>query len=136
MGRIAVWIVGKLLKSDLSTRDRNTLVIHILDTLHALPLRDTIYVADDGTLIVNGRSLTLEEMKALRESARAALDNRALNLIREQVSYQAINVALASKAQLDIDLYFSRAAIWWGQQVDAKLALLAQRTPEPPSLED
>ena len=135
-GKIAVRLVGfAFARADLTIEDRNRLVVHILDNVQA-PIRDTIYTDNEGNLIVNGRSLNIEEMKQLREHARSALDNKALLLIRQQVMYEAFLIAIASKARNDLDLYFSRAAVWWGNAVEQKLNILAQRNPEPGDLQD
>lgn len=119
------WLVGKLIKRT-STAERNKIVIHILDSLQASPLNDIISVNDDGELTVNNRSLDIEKGRQLRTAADAALRNQALNLIREQVKYIAF-VGAATKAQLPEDLLFYRAALWWGQEIERFLKLLAQR---------
>lgn len=129
MHKLGIWLLERLLKGNLTLEDRNKIVVHILDLIQAIPLRDTIYLDNDGNLVVNGRSLSMEEMMQLRESAGAALENQALTLIRQQVMYEATGVSVF-KGKNDLDLYFSRAAIWWGNQVEAKLKLLAQRTQE------
>ena len=130
MKKIGIWLVTRLLRGNLSIQERNELLVHILDLNQAVPLHDTIYLDNDGILIVNGRSLSLEQMMQLRESAKAALDNTALSLIRQQVMYEAVGISLF-KGKSDLDLYASRFAVWWGNQVEAKLKLLAQRTQEP-----
>lgn len=136
-GRLAVWTANFALnRAKLTVEDRNSLVIHILERLHALPLSDTIYQDNNGNIIVNGRSLELEDVRALHSHATNALENKALTLIRQQVMYQATTIGLMSKAHSDLDLLFSRAAIWWGQQEQEKLLLLARRIPEPDGNQD
>lgn len=131
--KLALWALSK---ATLSIEGRNALVVHILDKTQALPLSDIIYTDSEGNLIVDGRPVDLDKMRQLKATAQAALDNPALKLIRQQVMHEAVVVGLMSKARTDLDMYFSRAAIWWGQQVESKLLLLAQRSPEPDGNQD
>lgn len=129
--RIAVRLVTYLLKRiDLSVEEQNTIVIHILDNIRALPLSDTIYISTDGQLLVRNRPLDMEQMRLLRESARAALENHALTLIREQVTFEAITMGV-HRVDDPKQMLFARAALWWGNEVEKKLLLLAQRAQEP-----
>lgn len=123
-------ILRCLKNKNLPIEDRNALVVHILGELQALPLSDIIYVSPDGQLLVRGRSLDMEQMRLLRESASVALTNHALTLIREQVTFEAITLGI-HKVENPEQLFFARAALWWGNEVEKKLLLLAQRQQEP-----
>lgn len=122
----------RLLKSArLSVADRNLLTAVMLDTLQALPLHEIINSDEQtGELMVQGRPLDIEKSRQLMTSAELALRNQALNLVREQVVYEAF-VGSAIKARTTDDLTFYRAALWWGQQIEKYLRLLAQRKQEP-----
>lgn len=115
-----------LLKSvDLSIEDRSLLTACVLETLAALPLHDIIKVDTDGTLMVNGEYVELEQAKKLRESARVALGNYAFNFIRDQVTFEGIKTGFL-QADSEKQSFFGKAAIWWGQQEIKFLMLLAQ----------
>lgn len=123
--RFGIKILSYLLKSsELSDEDRSLLTTLVLDNLHALPIRDIISVNDDGSVVVNGRTLTPEQVLAYKESARGALNNSALKLIHEQVNYVAVSQGI-HKANSSKDLLFSQSAIWYGQQEIKKLESLA-----------
>lgn len=119
-----------LTRGNLTLEESNLLITSVLDVLGALPFTDVISVDDEGVLSVNGRSLALEEMKKLRDAAESALNNSALTLVRDQVAYIAVTTGV-HKADSIAQTFFCRTAIWWGQQENKLLHLLAQRTQEP-----
>lgn len=134
MGKFIVKFIGWALKRNLSLKERNEIVMHILDNLGALPLSAIIQVSDDGSMLINNRSLDAEKALQLRESAKNALNNQAFILINQQVMYEAlIHGGLKS---LDVNgLMFTRAAVWWGQRLEDHLKILAQEQ-EPSFLMD
>lgn len=125
LGRLTVKLVLWLLNnSNLSIEDRGLLTTTVLDRLAALPLRDMIVVNEDGSLFVNGRRLTQESKARLRESARTALNNEAFKFIKDQVLFSAVAIGV-HKLENERQSFFSRAAIWFGQQEDKYLHVLA-----------
>lgn len=125
--RLAVWLTNySLKKSDLSLEDRNKIITNIMGSLDALPIYGIIDVNEDGEVLVSGRSLDLEKAKQIRESASLALDNIALKIVNEQVLFTAVTGGMHN-ATLPEHLYFYRAAIWFGQQLERQLKILAQR---------
>jgi hypothetical protein len=119
--KIAVFL---LKSSKISLEDKQKLTNAILIKLSALPLRDIIQVNESGTLTVNGKELDREATMVLRESAIAALQSRALGLVRDQVLYTSFVLA-ANKSINNEQLYFAKAAVWWQQEVDKILKSLA-----------
>lgn len=117
--------------ADISLEDRNLLTGAILDTLQAAPLR-AILETDEvtGEMLIGGRTLTIEKGKQLQEAATQMLRNPALNLIREQVTYTAF-VLGGIKAEKPYDMVFARAALWWCQECERLLKLLAQQNHTP-----
>lgn len=124
LGAISKLVRYLLSRADLPLRERQLLTSCLLDKLAARPLHDMIKHNEEGFLLVNGRTVDMETARALRESARAALDNVSLKFIREQVERVAITTSL-HKATSDLDNYFGKAAIFWGQQEIEHLKLLA-----------
>ncbi len=110
--------------SKLSIENRIILTTALLHTLDALPFRDMIFVDDQKRLIINNRVMPPEVMRKLRESARSLQTNYAHNTIREQVLYVAIAHGVHKLERLE-QSYFSRAAIWWGEQEEKLTAILA-----------
>ena len=115
-----------LLGLKLSDEDRNKLVTIIIDRLGAMPLHGIISQSESGELLISGKAIDMEKMRQLQGHARAALENKALNLIREQVVYESF-VGAAFKSTNTLDLLFGRAALWWGNREEYFLTLLAGR---------
>ena len=115
----------------LPKKKRRQLVMHMLD-VEAVPLSAIVDVNEDGQLTISGRTLDIEKAKQLQVHARAALENKALALIREQVRYESY-VGAAVKVKTPDELTFYRAALWWGQMEEKYLRLLAGR--EEPTLD-
>lgn len=122
--------VSLLKRADISPEDRLILTNAILDTLGALPLRDIITNDENGQILLNNEPLNLEKARQLHEYALSALENRALTLIREQAAFTAITIGV-HKAERTEQMIFGRAALWWGQQEQKFLEVLAQRNQEP-----
>lgn len=122
-------VLSYLKEGTFTLEERNLITGALLDTLGAIPLTDILY-SDEG-LVVEGKQVDdMAVARNLRESAYSALSNRAFTLIREQVKYEAF-IAAAKTAKDASELIFYRAALWWGEQVERKLQLLAQQTQEP-----
>lgn len=121
----------ELIKSkDLTIQERNLCTGIILDRLEALPLASIITIDESGTTLIHGQALDIDKARMLYEAASAALDNKAEKLIDQQVLWAAITGGLHNGDSPE-KLLFYRAAIWFGQQREAQLKILAQRDQEP-----
>ena len=126
IGRIVTKLVIWLLKkSNLSLEDRTALITQLLDKLVAIQSRDIIKTNDEGQLVVNDRLLEVEDVRQLRESSIAILNSFAWKFVREQVEFKAVVVGVHN-GDTPEKVYFSKVAIWWGQQIDEILKNLAQ----------
>ncbi len=130
MRGLVVWLVGIALKLELTSKQRNEIVIHLLNSVHAVPLGAIIDENDQGEMTVSGRTISMEKGSRLQSAAFAALNNETMNLIREQVKYEAY-VGAATKTATPEDLGFYRAALWWGQREEYFLKLLSQTKEQP-----
>ena len=113
-------------RGNLSFEDSSALIGTVLDKTGALPFKDIIEYAGDGSLIVGGKELNVEQAKYLRESAIAAIDNQAINLVCERITYLAVLEGV-HKAETIPQLHFGKVAIWWSQNIKDILSKLAQR---------
>lgn len=129
--RLLLWLLAE---KRLTLAERNALSTVILERLEALPIRGIITNSDEGILI-NGQPVSVEKMRTLRESALAALDNSALNLVGDQVRWVATE-RLLHKVVVPEDLHYYRAALWGIEQLKAHLQTLAQVNQELPLSED
>lgn len=123
--KLVVKLTVTLLKNvTLANQDRIVLTNSILHVLKALPIRDALVVNENGRLMVNGREIDLETAKILRESAKAALTSQALRIINDQVSFIAITTGV-HQADNPWSMIFGKSALWYGQQQDKFLKILA-----------
>lgn len=129
LNNIALKLIKILLNKSLDITQRNQLSNIILDNLDALPIRGIINIDDEGQILINGRSLDLEKAMQLREASRVALENKALQIVNEQVTYTAV-VNGINKAITPEQMNFNKAAIWFGQEQERLLKILAQRVTE------
>lgn len=121
LGKIALAI---LRKSELTLADRTLFTGVLLDGVEGLPIRDIITNSDEGILI-NGKLADVDTLRVLRDSAKAALENKALDYIGQQVMWLAVQRGIIN-ADTPEKLYFYRASIWFGEQLKQHLAVLAQ----------
>ena len=120
--KLAVWL---LRKSDLSVENRSILTSSVLKELVAAPLCDIITKDNDGVLVIDGKKVDFEQARKLRESARAALNNYALQHIQRQVMFRAITTGF-HHADNERQAFFGKAAIWWFERELEYLHILAQ----------
>lgn len=127
---LATRLLEWLMRRPLTIGQRNQVVIHILGSLKAVPLSAIITTDEDGRLCIEGKPVDVELGRVLMNHARAAQENKALNLIRKQVQFEAF-LGAAHKATTPEDLLFYRAAIWFGQRIELYLAQLSpSETPD------
>lgn len=117
-------IVKLILKKDFSKRNKIILTNLIIENLGALPLHDIIKVNEEGTLLINNRSLEYDQVLKLRDSSRALQNNHARKVIREQVKFAAIATGVHRAKDLD-EMLFAKAALWWGEKEDELVSILS-----------
>lgn len=128
LNKLFLKIVKFLSKRKLSVDQMNELSVYIMDNLGNLPIYDIIYLNEDNQLFINGKIVDdIEKMMQLREHARTALSNIALKIIKDQVAFTAIANGI-HKAETPQALLFNRAAIWYHQQLENHLKILAQQS--------
>ena len=124
--KFAIKLVQFLLeRGNLSFEDSSALIGTVLEKTGALPYKDIIEYGKDGSLIVGGKPLTLEQAKYLRDSAIAAINNQAINLTMERITYLSVLEGV-HKAETIPQLYWGKVGIWWGQNIKKTLQELAQ----------
>lgn len=98
------------------TGDTRTYVLNkLLENIGALPLRKTIVFDPDGTVLVNGRKLELEQAVSLRESVHALKNNQARKIFNEQLKFLAIEFGV-HQAMTPEMMQFAKAALWLIQE--------------------
>ena len=112
IAKITVWL---LKRKDISIEDKTFLTAAILQNLHALPIRSIINFNEQGTLLIQGKALEMDQVKQIRESAVAGLRSVARKLIRDQISFEAIKKGV-HEGMTPEQVLFSKAVLWWGEQ--------------------
>ena len=124
--KLAHWLLRKVLSGKLELSEKNLLFGLIIERMDAYPLSAILYTDDLGQLILKGEVVDLDKAKQLYMSANDAIDNKAEQLIDLQMLWEAtVNGILDGDSPEK--LLFFRAAIWWHQQRQRYLRLLAQR---------
>lgn len=127
MGGIATRLTVWLLKhGKLSDENRNLLTVQILDKLGALPFRDILTTNELGETLVNDVPLDVERARLLREGARAALNNSALQTIWQSIAFKAVNYGF-HQAETERQILWGRAGLWFSQQMQEMLRDFAGR---------
>lgn len=121
--RFICWLLSR---KSLNTKERQLLTNKILEKIDSLPTHAIITV-DGNTFSIRGVPLDGERAIMLRESADNALHNAALNLVHEQVLYQAVSIGI-HQANTPEQIQFAKAAIWYSQEEKKLLQMLSQGT--------
>lgn len=129
MQKIAVLFAIWLLKRDINIKYRALILNTLLDKLAMLPLRSIISVNDNGSLVIRGKELDIEEINLLRESAKALRDNRAFQLIQDEALFVAHSYAVNGTKCFE-DIYAAKMAVWWGLEENKNIKLLAGENPD------
>lgn len=119
--RLVKFLLGR---GTLTVEEANQLMGILLSSLNVLPIR-AILQYEGRRLLVNGKPLEMEEAAQLLHQARLLLNNPALKLVQEQTAFAAVLHGV-HKAETPAQMLFARAAIWWGQQEQELLELLAR----------
>lgn len=126
MGGFATKFVIFLLRnSRISIEQRQILTSALLNKLGALPLRAKITLDVGGTVHVDGRSLSLEVARKLKEGSAMQLNNTARRFVRETVMFLAIKKGVHENNSPEQGL-FAKAALWYMQEEDDLYTRLAQ----------
>lgn len=121
--RIVIWL---LKHKNLSLEDGAALTKEIVNVFEGAPIRDIITQDEMGVIYFDGKPLgSVEKAYALRDAARAALDNQALKLVWEQTLYTCFKTGV-SEGDSVAKIMFSKTAIWNGENERNLLRILAQ----------
>jgi hypothetical protein len=119
--KLAVWLLKRV---DLSAEDKNKLLNQFLDNSLVLPFRAIIERNNNGELLLNGRTLEIEQARKIREGAKVILNNYTWKLISDQINYLAVMIS-TYKSEKTEQLLFTKAVIWQEQQTMKLLQDLA-----------
>jgi len=109
----------------LSIENRTTLVNVLLDELKAFRIKEIITFSNGGTMLVNGKPLSLESSKKIREDAAFLLNSTTREIVKDAVTFKAVSMGIHN-GDTPEKMFFGRAALWFMQQEEEFYKLLAQ----------
>lgn len=113
----------KALDKDLSQEERILVFTHLNKSLKTFPLEDVIKFRKDGAILINGKTLTIEQFQNFRQSVNALKSNFAFHVIADQLLYKAIATGVHQCLTPD-QVIFSKATIWFIQEYKKLLETL------------
>jgi len=116
-------LITTLKDEKLSHQDRLKLQTAIIDKISYIPIADVLEFAPDGTVIVRGRTLDIDQARVLKSGLDALQNNFAEKLISEQLLFNAIKLGVHKSTSLE-ELMLSKAIIWVLQERSKLLTLL------------
>lgn len=123
LSKIVIW---SLKTSKITKEDKALVTTALLKNIDALPIRDIITFDDDGTILIRGRKLEIEEAQILKQGADAMIDNSTRKIIVEQMLYEANKIGLHQGLNPDM-IMFAKAVVWVMQQEERILKQLEER---------
>ena len=124
-GRLIAKLVILALKSKLSVEDKSLIMTALIENLKILPICGIIKIDEQGKIFVNNKELDYETAIQLRESAKQMLVSNARRLIKEQVSWLAVNLGVHQALNPE-QVLFAKASLFNQQEEDKLLRMLAQ----------
>ncbi len=115
----------KILKNKKTTlEDRQLILETLLESITVVPITDIVTFDNNGTLLLSGKTLNIDQAIALRESAIALQKNQFYKVIKEQIAMEAIKIGVHKGNTLE-QIMFPKAALWIQQQ---EMELIAKMT--------
>jgi hypothetical protein len=119
-------IVLALRSVRITGEDKARVTTVLLSNIGALPFRDVFAYDLDGSVYVNGKKLSQEQLIALKESCKALNDSFSRKLINEQIRFIAVNEGVHKGLNSDMIL-FAKAALWVMDQEETMISTLMNR---------
>ena len=115
LSKIIVWALSL---TTIKGEDRTRLINALLAHIDALPLRDVVSFDLDGTLLIRGNKLEVEQAQNLKAAVSSLKDNYARKLIQEQLLHEANMIGLHKGLNPEM-IQFAKALIWCLQNEQA-----------------
>lgn len=116
LGKLISKLAILALKSERLSRDDITRVTNaLLDNIGAIHTQDVISFGSQGQLFIGGKQVDKEQANGIILSARTFEDNQFRKILREQVKYEAIKLAVHNGVSPET-IMFAKASLWHGEQ--------------------
>ena len=112
MVKLLLWLL-KLKK--ITTTDKALILNTLIESIGAIPTQSIITFDLDGTITINGKTLTPEQTISLREGAVNLTKNWTYKVMEEQIAWEAVKYGVHASTTTDM-LLLSKAVLWTQQQ--------------------
>lgn len=113
--KLLLWLLRLKGFAKLKQNSRALILNYLLESVGGIPYKNLITYEPDGTLLINGKKLELEQAISFRESVILLQNNQAYKVIKEQIAYEAVKYGIHSSLTSEM-LLLSKAALWIQQQ--------------------
>lgn len=101
------------LEKNALTQEEHLRLLGILNrSINSFPLQDPIEVMMDGSYVLNGQKMTIEEVVKFRQGISALKDNWAFQILGDKILFDAIKQGVHF-AETPEKMMFSKTAIWF-----------------------
>ena len=114
LSKIIIWALNSI---KIKENEKALITTALLRNIDALPIRDALSFDLEGTIMVRGKKLDIEQIQLLKQGADSLKNNYAWNVIEEQVLYEANKIALHQGITPDM-IQFAKSAVWVTQQIE------------------
>ena len=123
--RAFIWklIMSYLNRHELTREERIDILNYFNKEIKAFPIEDCVVILTTGMITANGKEMTLEQRESFLQGAKALVDNKAFNLIADQMLYQCMQVGIHNSTSLD-HMYFTKVAIYFTSEFKKMLQKL------------
>ena len=117
--KFLAWLIKR---SNFTLEQKAKITAELLDNIGALPIRDVLEFDYEGTIKVGGQAVDMEKAVLIKQGAKVLRDNFARRIIRDQMKYNALMLAITG-TNLE-QIMFAKAANWVMLQEDELLKKL------------
>lgn len=104
--------------------DKTRVMAHLLKNIGALPLTPAFTVDVSGAIVLNGKTLDMEQTIGLRSSASALQQSSMEKVLNEQMRFLAIQMGVHQGLNPEM-IMFSKAALWVIQEREKVIRQIA-----------
>lgn len=108
LSKIVIWALGT---TKISGEDKAIITTALLRNIDALPIRDAITYDLEGTLMIRGKKLDLDQAQSFKQGVAVLKDNFARKLIQEQLLYECSKIGLHQGLTPEM-IQFAKSCVW------------------------
>lgn len=117
-------VLWALKTARINGEDKTKVMAHLLKNIGALPLTPAFTVDVSGAIVLNGKTLDMEQTIGLRSSASALQQSSMEKVLNEQMRFLAIQMGVHHGLNPEM-IMFSKAALWVIQEREKVIQQIA-----------